>query len=126
MVAKEFHGRSTFWAPFLRNPDLPNETREKLQEELNALNDELLKSHSSLQSVKTHLEKVQDVVSSEQAGKVDIEALPGRITDLLSKTQINITSNTGARLPLDRHGSDTQSLAVIFLFEAFLATMLAD
>lgn len=125
-VAKEFHGRSTFWAPFLRNPDLPNETREKLQEELNALNDELLKSHSSLQSVKTHLEKVQYVVSSEQAGKVDIEALPGRITDLLSKTQINITSNTGAKLPLDRHGSGTQSLAVIFLFEAFLATMLAD
>jgi len=125
-VAKEFNSRSVFWAPFLRNPGISNETRDKLQEELNALNNELLKSHSSLQAVKKHLEKVQEVISNGQAGTVDIEALPGRITDLLSKTQINITSNTGAKLPLDRHGSGTQSLAVIFLFEAFLATMLAD
>ncbi len=125
-AAREFQGRAAFWAPFLKSTAIPNEIRDKLQTEINALNNEVLKAHGSLQSLKTHLEKVQNVVASGKAGAVDIEALPGRISDLLAKAQINISSSTGAPLPLTRHGAGTQSLAVIFLFEAFLATMLAE
>jgi len=125
-AAREFQGRSTFWAPFLKSTTIPSDIREKLQTEINALNDQVLKSHDSLQSLKTHLAKVQNVVASGKAGTVDIEALPGRISELLAKAQINITASTGAPLPLTRHGAGTQSLAVIFLFEAFLATMLAE
>ncbi|MCI0627229.1 MAG: DUF2813 domain-containing protein [Acidobacteria bacterium] len=125
-AAREFQGRSTFWAPFLRNPGIPDEVRQQLQEEISALNAEVLKAHTSLQAVKTHLAKVQKVVAIGKAGSVDIEALPGRISDLLARTQINITAPTGAPLPLVRHGAGTQSLAVIFLFEAFLTTMLAE
>jgi len=125
-VLKEFNSRSMFWAPFLRYSGIPEEMREKLQEKLNELNNEVLRSHSSLQKVKSHLAKVQSVVLSSESGTVDIQALPGRIIDLLSKTQINFTSLTGAHLPLERQGSGTQSLAVIFLFEAFLATMISE
>jgi putative ATP-dependent endonuclease of OLD family len=125
-AAKEFQSRSTFWAPFLRYSSISDEVQRKLEEELNTLNKEVLKSHISLQKVKTHLTKVQNVISGGGAGVVDIEALPGRIQDLLTRTQINITASTGAKLPLECHGSGTQSLAVIFLFEAFLATMLTE
>lgn len=125
-AAKEFHGRATYWAPFLRNPGLSEEVRQRLQDEISRLNEEVMKSHASLSTVKTHLAKVQDIVAVGKGGQVDIEALPGRISDLLSKTQINISAPTGAALPLARHGAGTQSLAVIFLFEAFLSTMLAD
>lgn len=125
-AAREFQGRSMFWAPFLKSTTIPINIREKLQTEITALNDQVLKSHGSLQSLKTHLAKAQNVVASGKAGTVDIEALPGRISDLLAKAQINITGSTGASLPLARHGAGTQSLAVIFLFEAFLATMLAE
>ena len=125
-AAREFQGRSTFWAPFLNSASIPDAVRDKLQTEINALNIEVLKAHGSLQSLKTHLAKVQKVVASGKAGTVDIEALPGRITDLLAKAQINITAGTGAPLPLTRHGAGTQSLSVMFLFEAFLATMLAE
>jgi putative ATP-dependent endonuclease of OLD family len=125
-AAREFQGRSAFWAPFLKSTAIPSDIRDKLQTEINALNEQVLKSHGSLQSLKTHLAKVQNVVASGKAGTVDIEALPGRISDLLAKAQINFTGATGASLPLTRHGAGTQSLAVIFLFEAFLATMLAE
>lgn len=125
-AAREFQGRSAFWSPFLNSAAIPSDIREKIQTEINALNDQVLKSHGSLQSLKAHLAKVQSVVSTGNAGTVDIEALPGRISDLLAKAQINITASTGAPLPLTRHGAGTQSLAVIFLFEAFLATMLAE
>lgn len=124
-AASEFQQRrSNYWASFLRNLTIPDEVRERLQEEINALNNEVLKAHAPLQAVKTHLAKIQDIVAIGKSGSVDIEALPVRILELLSKTQVNITTRTGAPLPLARHGSGTQSLAVIFLFEAFLATML--
>ena len=125
-AAREFQGRAMYWAPFLRATGIPEETREKLQEEIGALNAEVLKAHDSLKSLKSHLAKIQEVVAMSSTTKVDIDALPARISELLAKAQINITAATGASLPLTRHGSGTQSLAVIFLFEAFLATMLAE
>jgi predicted ATP-dependent endonuclease of OLD family len=47
---------------------------------------------------------------------------PVKIWDLLSRAQVNVAAVTGASLPLLKHGAGTQSLASIFLFEAFLAT----
>ncbi|MCX5855668.1 MAG: DUF2813 domain-containing protein [Deltaproteobacteria bacterium] len=125
-AAREFHGRSAFWSPFLRNPGIPDDIRERLQAEINLLNNEVLKAHAPLQAVKTHLAKVQEIMAIGKGGAVDIEALPTRIMDLLNRAQVNITAPTGAPLPLARHGSGTQSLAVIFLFEAFFATMLSQ
>jgi len=125
-ATKEFHSRSSFWAPFLRNPGIPDEVRNKMQSAIDELNKEVLEAHAPLQAVKTHLSKVQEIVSVGSGGKVDIEALPARILDLLNRAQVNITASTGASLPLTRHGSGTQSLAVLFLFEAFFATMLTQ
>ncbi len=125
-AAKEFQGRSGFWAPFLRNPAIPDEIRDRLQTEINELNKEVLEAHAPLQAVKKHLSKVQKIISVGGGGKVDIEALPARILDLLNRAQVNISAPTGASLPLTRHGSGTQSLAVLFLFEAFFANMLTQ
>jgi len=125
-AAKEFQSRSSFWAPFLRNPGIPDEVRDRLQSEIDGLNKEVLEAHAPLQAVKTHLSKVQEIVSIGSGGRVDIEALPARILDLLNRAQVNVSASTGASLPLTRHGSGTQSLAVLFLFEAFFASMLTQ
>jgi putative ATP-dependent endonuclease of OLD family len=53
---------------------------------------------------------------------VSIEAVPGRLFDMLSKAQVNLTAGTGAKVPLGRHGEGTQSLSVLMLFHAFLST----
>lgn len=51
---------------------------------------------------------------------VSIEAVPGRMFDMLAKAQINLGTSTGAKVPVGRHGEGTQSLAVLMLFSAFL------
>ncbi len=123
---REFTSRSSFWGPFLRNPSIDPKLRKNLEEQLNALNEKVINAHANLQKVKSHLSKTQKIVSSGGADAVSIEALPGRLSDMLSRTQVNMTATTGAVLPLSRHGAGTQSLSVLFLFEAFLTSMLAE
>lgn len=123
---REFAARSSFWGPFLRNPSIDPKLRESLEAELNALNEKVIGAHANLQNVKSHLSKTQNIVSSGTADAVSIDALPGRLSDMLSRTQVSITAATGAMLPLTRHGAGTQSLSVLFLFEAFLTSMLAQ
>ena len=121
---KEFHPRGAFWSPFLKNISIPEKVRKDIEAQLEELNHNLLEAHTTLQSVKTHLEKAQDVVSLSSFDAVGIDALPAKIFDLLSKAQVSIKGTTGAKLPLERHGAGTQSLSVVFLFEAFLSTLL--
>jgi putative ATP-dependent endonuclease of the OLD family len=51
---------------------------------------------------------------------VYVDAVPGRFFDILSKAEANLTSGTGAKIPILRHGEGTQSLAVLTLFNAYL------
>lgn len=123
---REFTARSSFWGPFLRNPSIDPKLRENLEEQLNALNEKVIDAHANLQKVKKHLGKTQSILSSGGADAVNIDALPGRLSDMLSRTQVSMTASTGAVLPLSRHGAGTQSLSVLFLFEAFLTSMLTE
>ena len=125
-AAREFSARASFWSPFLKNVAISAEMREKLEDDLNSLNDQILEAHRPLHDVKDHLQKAQQVVAICPPDTVSLEALPGKIFDVLSKTQVNVATPDGARLPLGKHGAGTQSLSVIFLFEAFLNSMLAE
>jgi len=51
---------------------------------------------------------------------VSIDAIPGRLFDMLAKAQVNMNTGTGAKIPVARHGEGTQSLAVLTLFNAYL------
>ena len=125
-ATKDFSPRSSFWAPFLRNPSIEPALRKQIEDELSALNTKVIDAHGNLQKVKTNMAKAQQIVALGKNDPVSIEALPSRILDVLSRTQINMVSTTGASIPLGRHGAGAQSLSVIFLFEAFLDAMLAD
>jgi putative ATP-dependent endonuclease of OLD family len=45
---------------------------------------------------------------------------------MVGKIQVHLKSSYGAKLPLQRHGEGTQSLAVLMLFQAFVAANLAE
>jgi putative ATP-dependent endonuclease of OLD family len=120
-AARDFGPRSTFWGPFLRNPAIPDQLKVQLEQELAALNAKILNADQRLKSVSTNLGKAQQVVTLGQANTVTIDAVPSQVWDLLSRAQVNVAAVTGASLPLLKHGAGTQSLASIFLFEAFLA-----
>lgn len=114
----------TFWTPFVRNPAIVPEVKKQLQDRIDQLNKDVLAAHASLNTVKTHLAKIRDLVSIAAVDTVDIDALPGRISDLLAGAQVNVSGVSGASIPLARHGAGTQSLSVLFLFHAYLSAMI--
>ena len=119
-VRHHFGERGPFWRPFLKDARLPAEQKAEIERRLREVNDLVVRSHDSFRQVHDGLHHVQDVVPLAAGDVVSIEAVPGRIFDMLAKAQINLGSVTGARIPLHRHGEGTQSLSVLMLFTAFL------
>lgn len=125
-AAQEFRPRSQFWGPFVRSLKIDPELREKLEESLSEVNQQVLDAHESFGVVKEYLSNISKFVPLNTDDPVEIEAIPGKVFDILSRTQVLLTSTTGPRLPIGRHGEGTHSLAVICLFDAFLASRLKD
>ena len=124
--AQEFRPRGRFWSPFVRSLKMDSDVRLDLETELAELNQKVLKANESFGVVEERLNNTSKMVSLATDDAVGIEAIPSRIFDIVSRTQVTLSSVTGARLPIGRHGEGTQSLAVICLFDAFLKSRLED
>ena len=124
--AQEFRPYSQFWGPFVRSLKIDSDLRQELEEELSKLNQRVLGAHESFGAIKERLGNTAKMVPLDSEEPVGIEAIPSKVFDILSRTQVMLTSTTGARLPIGRHGEGTQSLAVICLFDAFLQSRLKD
>lgn len=124
-AAKEFRPGAPFWGPFVKALKIDAETRREIEEEISALNQKVLDSHTGFEAVKDRLSKSAKLVPlGGGEAPVGIEALPSRVFDILAKTQVMLSGVSGAALPLGQHGEGTQSLAVICLFDAFLDAQL--
>jgi putative ATP-dependent endonuclease of OLD family len=55
-----------------------------------------------------------------------LETIPTRIFDMVGNIQVYLRSTFGVKLPLNKHGEGTQSLAVLMLFQAFAAANLTE
>lgn len=120
-AAKHFDAKGTFWRPFLKESQLTPEKRTEIELKLAEVNQLIVESHGSFGQVVDRLKEIQQVVS--MAGgedTVSVDAVPGRLFDMLAKAQVNLNTCTGAKIPVGRHGEGTQSLAVLTLFNAFL------
>lgn len=121
----EFSPRSQFWGRILRDLKINDEQRAKLEEELSKLNEELLKSDPRLEEVRDTLDKAQTITELSPGQRTAIQALPLNPWDLMSKAGIVIKSRGGdIDFPLLRHGQGIQSLAVLFLFQAYIDVLL--
>ncbi|WP_149808491.1 ATP-dependent endonuclease, partial [Salmonella enterica] len=75
--------------------------------------------------LKETLESLQNILALGNGTTIDIEALPIKIWDLMSKCQIVLSGQGGdMKFPLKRHGQGTQSLAVLFLFQAYIDVLM--
>lgn len=124
--AQEFRPRSQFWGPFVRSMKIDSATRETIEQELGQLNEQVLNANASFEIVKERLTKTSAIVPLGTNNPVAIEALPTKVFDVLSRTQVMLSSVNNASLPIERHGEGTQSLAVICLFDAFLNSSLRE
>lgn len=119
-AAKHFDAKGQFWRPFLQDSQLSSEKKAEIEARLREINDLVVQSHGSFDQAKGRLERLQEVVPLASGDVVSIEAVPGRLFDMLAKAQVNLGTSTGAQIPVGRHGEGTQSLAVLMLFSAFL------
>lgn len=124
-AGKEFSRTAQFWSPFVKNSQIDAATKAEIEEQLQAINAQIIEAHGTFKEVREHLSKVQALVALGEKDVVSVEAVPARVFDMLNRTQVSIASVTGARLPIARHGEGTQSLAVLMLFDAFLKSELA-
>lgn len=125
-AANEFRARAQFWGPFVRSLDIDDKTRAEFETALSELNQKILDKHESFKTVKERLKKTADLLPLGATDPVSIDAVPSKVFDILSRTQVNLAAKTGARIPITRHGHGTQSLAVICLFDAFLDSQIED
>ena len=123
---QEFRSSSMFWKPFVRSMTMDSSSRHDLEEELTNLNQRIIDAHGSFDVVEEHLNDIAKLVPLMGSNPVNIEALPSRVLDILSRTQVSLASITGAGIPIRRHGEGTQSLSIICLFIAFLRSKLGD
>ncbi len=124
--AQEFRPRSQFWGPFVRSLNINPDLRQELEDDLAELNQKILDAHESFGAIKKQLGNTGKMLPLDNHEPVGIEAIPSKVFDILARTQVMLTSITGVRLPIGRHGEGTQSLAVICLFDAFLQSKLED
>lgn len=121
-AARHFDAKGPFWRPFLKDSQLPQEKRAEIERKLREVNDLVVASHTSFEHARDRLRRLQDVVPMTSGDVVSIEAVPGRMFDMLAKAEIHLGTTTGAKVPVGKHGEGTQSLAVLMLFSAFLDT----
>jgi putative ATP-dependent endonuclease of OLD family len=119
-AARHSDAKGPFWRPFLQDSQLSLDKKAEIEATLHEVNELVVSSHSSFEQVQEGLRRVQSVVPLAAGEAVSIEAVPGRMFDMLAKAQVQLGTTTGAKIPLRRHGEGTQSLAVLMLFSAFL------
>jgi putative ATP-dependent endonuclease of the OLD family len=125
-ASHEFGQRGQFWSGFLKSIQLPDEKRKEVEQILKNINKDVIGANAGLTEVTQKIADVARLVPLGAADPVVLEAIPTRVFDMVGKIQVHLKSAYGAKLPLNRHGEGTQSLAVLMLFQAFASANLTE
>lgn len=123
---REYRTNSLFWKAFVKSSQMDEEERIAIEKNLKRLNQEIIDKHAPFEIVKKHIEETTSQLPLGTADPITIEAVPTRVFEILSKSQVLLEAKTGAHIPIIHHGSGTQSLSVIGLFDAFLKNQLLE
>ena len=128
-VNDEFSSRtSQFWRRLLDAVKIHPDAEFKTLEELNRLNEQILKADPHLEEITKTLRKATDIaIQNQEGGSVSLQALPSNISEILSKVQIVLQNEAKSPwLPIRHQGEGMQSLLVVFLFQAFVERLLDE
>ena len=122
----EFQQKRGVFRKFLNSDKINIEEKTKIETKLNTLNKEIIDLLKNIKLLKTNLSKSMSILSGTDEAIIDIESIPTNLDSLIEKAGVVLQNATGIRLPLERHGSGALSLAVIFLYEAYLSVLIED
>jgi putative ATP-dependent endonuclease of OLD family len=122
---KEFSARSSYWGRILRDLKLTDAQKKSIAGDLAKLNAALLKADPRIEQVRASLDNVQKVMAVDSKQNASIQAIPLKPWELMSKSEV-VMRGRGSEIdfPLSRHGQGMQSLAVLYLFQAYLDVLL--
>ncbi|PEL01344.1 hypothetical protein CN606_17780 [Bacillus toyonensis] len=124
-IQEAFSSNSPFWGKFLKKINIPQDQLEDIQKRLSSINEDLIKSDTNLKKMMTSLDSIHKVISLSDKEVVSINAVPVKTWEILSKSQVVMKGKgNDVNFPLDRHGQGTQSLATLFLFQAYIDVLL--
>lgn len=121
----EFGGKSRFWGALLKTIEVDEGKAAELEAAFAVLNAQLLAADPKLDTIKATLKEISTVIANGAASEVDVRAIPVNLWEIISKAELVVQGRPGDPwLPIGRHGHGVQSLAVIFLFRAFVENAL--
>ena len=122
----EFHQKRGLFRKFLNSDKIEPEKKTELETRLSELNRDIGGVLRNIKLLKDNLTKSMSILSGTDESIIDIESVPTNIDSLIEKAGIVLQNATGIKLPLERQGSGALSLAVIFLYEAYLSVLVAE
>ncbi|MDW7670358.1 MAG: DUF2813 domain-containing protein [Bacillota bacterium] len=125
-ATQEFSQRGQFWSGFLKSIQVPEDKRQEIERMLMEVNSYVIDANDGLSEVSSKIAEAGKHIPLGSIDPVVLEAVPTRIFDMVGKIQVHLKSNNGAKLPIQRYGEGTQSLAVLMLFQAFAAISLNE
>jgi len=121
----EFSSRSQYWGKILRSINVSADQLRDIESEVGKLNEALLSADPRMTNLKDSLDKIQGVMPLSHQTKSSIQAVPIRPWDLMARAEVVLKdTDTDITLPLNRYGQGMQSLAVVFLFQAYIEILL--
>jgi len=125
-ASQEFGQRGQFWSGFLKSINLPDASRQEIEQKLEEINTSVIGANEGLNEVIQKIAEAKRLVPLDSTDPVILETIPTRIFDMVGNIQVYLRSTFGVKLPLNKHGEGTQSLAVLMLFQAFAAANLTE
>jgi putative ATP-dependent endonuclease of OLD family len=125
-ASQEFGQRGQFWSGFLKSINLPDASRQEIEQKLEEINTSVIGANEGLNEVIQKISEAKRLVPLDSTDPVILETIPTRIFDMVGNIQVYLRSTFGVKLPLNKHGEGTQSLAVLMLFQAFAAANLTE
>jgi putative ATP-dependent endonuclease of OLD family len=122
----EFQQKRGLFRKFLNSDKIKPEKKTAFEKKLAELNKEIIDILKNIKLLKNNLTKSMSILSGTDESIIDIESIPTNLDTLIEKAGIILRNTTGVKMPLERQGSGALSLAVIFLYEAYLSVLIAE
>ena len=116
----QFHGNSTYWASFLRDKDIDDNTRKVLEDELLQVNQKIVNAHESFKDIIDEVKRISELLAVGKADAVTVDPAPADVYKALRYANVNLLTTSDAKIPLRSHGEGTQSLSVLLLLKTRL------
>jgi putative ATP-dependent endonuclease of OLD family len=118
-IEDDLRRTGSFWRRLTSDLGLPEREIKAFEEALNKLNRKIVNKSDVLKHLKSNLDELYDIVSSNKSG-IDVTPVARHLRDLGKAIDINFSTKGAQSFPLVRHGMGTRSLASLLVFRAYM------